>query len=150
MSSESVPVSPEESPSPAVAPASDNTQSDVTSNAGVDTSPSAERRPSAANKIWAFVLLRLLFFVVPLGVMLVLQFDPWYAAITSALIGFALSLLLLQRQRDPLLEMVYQRSNNSSQSKAIRGQDEDFEDAAVDGILEDVNDDDIPSTKDAN
>lgn len=81
-------------------------------------------------KIVLFALLRLLFFVVPLVALLYVGLEPYFSAICAALIGFALSLLLLQRQRDPVVELVYNKSHqrdNSTGSKA----DEDYEDHVV-------------------
>src|SRR5690606_41529674 len=88
------------------------------------TSAAGDQNSSVARGIWIFVGLRLLFFFAPLGVFLLLGFDPWFSAIASALIGFALSLLLLQRQRDPLLQVMHQRRTGTVATKPIHGEDE--------------------------
>lgn len=101
----------------------------------ISATPNTAAAKPSAGKVWLFVLLRLLFFLVPLGVLWFLTGEPWFSAIAAALIGFALSLLLLQRQRDPLLQIVYQRTTGQA-PPVERGDDELYEDEVVDTLLE--------------
>lgn len=79
-----------------------------------------------------YSVLRLLFFAVPLGLMLLLPIFQdlwWLAAIFAAMIGLSLSLLFLRR---PLSDV----SQGLEQRRAQRRRtDEQDEDAAVDGEL---------------
>ena len=62
--------------------------------------------------------------------MLWMDFLPIYAAITAALIGLALSLIFLQKQRDPLVELLYRK--NSFGDHRTRTEDELIEDQLAD------------------
>ena len=130
--------------SPIPAESSENSQNHAASAASESsTADSIGNTPDArsherprAGKIWFFVLLRLLFFLVPLAILWILTGEPWFSAIAAALIGFALSLLLLQRQRDPLLQVVYQRTSGQVPA-VIHGEDEEVEDEIVDQAFND-------------
>ncbi|WP_314453398.1 DUF4229 domain-containing protein [uncultured Microbacterium sp.] len=84
-----------------------------------------------------YTVLRLLAFLVPLGVLLlfpVFQELPWLAAIFAALIGFSLSLLFLRRPLDNvtggLAERRAQRAATGRRTGAET--DADAEDSALD------------------
>lgn len=55
-------------------------------------------------KSWlGYSILRILFFAVPLTVMLVGQVEPWIAGVLAAVIAFCLSYIVLGRRRDALV-----------------------------------------------
>lgn len=83
-----------------------------------------------AKTILLYVFVRILFFAVPLAIMLWMDFLPIYAAITAALIGLALSLIFLQSQRDPLVELLDRK--NSFEDHRERTEDELIEDQLAD------------------
>lgn len=65
-----------------------------------------------AGKVWAmYIVLRLLFFIVPFVLLVwlgtVVWMPIWLAAIVAALIGFSLSLLLLSTPRDRASTTLY-------------------------------------------
>lgn len=85
----------------------------------------------SAGKVWAlYIVLRLLFFVVPFGLLVwlgtVVWMPVWLAAILAALIGFSLSLLLLTKPRDSASTTIYDWRQRR------RTQDEIEEDTLVD------------------
>lgn len=80
-----------------------------------------------------YTVLRLLAFVVPLAVMLALGFNEWFSAIVAALVGFALSLILLRRSRDRVSADIYERRHGDRGADADGApSDEDVEDAIAD------------------
>ena len=84
--------------------------------------------------VW-YSLLRLTFFVVPFGLMMLLPYFwefPWLAAIFAALIGLSLSVIFLRKRRDAVAETLSARRNR------VRHDDAAVEDAAVeDAALDD-------------
>jgi membrane protein implicated in regulation of membrane protease activity len=64
------------------------------------------------NPVLAYFLLRIALFAVALAILLVLfPADQWLlAAIFAAVISFALSILLLRKQRDAMSAHIYERS----------------------------------------
>jgi Protein of unknown function (DUF4229) len=86
-------------------------------------------------KVWpviVYTVLRLLFFLVPLGLMLLLpvfQDQWWIAVILAAMIGFSLSILVLGRQRGRVAEQLAARNERRRPGSRI---DADVEDEAVD------------------
>lgn len=65
-----------------------------------------------AGKVWAvYIVLRLLFFIVPFALLVwlgtVIWMPVWLAAIVAALIGFSLSLLVLSKPRDEASTTIY-------------------------------------------
>ncbi|MCD2170572.1 MULTISPECIES: DUF4229 domain-containing protein [Microbacterium] len=95
-----------------------------------------------ARSALVYTVLRLLAFLVPLGILLlfpVFQELPWLAAIFAALIGFSLSLLFLRRPLDMvtggLAERRAQRTATGRRSGAES--DADAEDAVVDAARPD-------------
>ncbi|SDO93371.1 Protein of unknown function [Microbacterium sp. ru370.1] len=103
-----------------------------------------------ARSALVYTVLRLLAFLVPLGILLlfpVFQELPWLAAIFAALIGFSLSLLFLRRPLENvtggLAERRAQRADAGRRSGA--DSDADAEDAVVDATRADVDRDQRPS-----
>jgi hypothetical protein len=64
-------------------------------------------------------------------VLLLLDFNPYFSAIIAAAISFALSLLVLDRQRDALSEQVAKRLSRDAQGKYL-----DEQGSVEDAILE--------------
>ncbi|MFF7684156.1 DUF4229 domain-containing protein [Microbacterium sp. NPDC007973] len=97
-----------------------------------------------ARSALVYTVLRLLAFLVPLGILLlfpVFQELPWLAAIFAALIGFSLSLLFLRRPLEKvtggLAERRAQRSTTTGRRSGADS-DADAEDAVVDAARVDV------------
>jgi hypothetical protein len=84
--------------------------------------------------VLVYTVLRLLAFLVPLGLMMLLPIfrDNWLlAVIFAALIGLSLSMIFLRRPLDAVTgEMAAKRQRRRSESAA--SQDEEIEDAATD------------------
>ena len=79
-----------------------------------------------------YTILRLAFFLVPLGVMMLFPaFRPmwWLAVLFSAIIGIALSVIFLQKPRAQVSAGLYERSQRRT-TKTPRELDEEFEDEA--------------------
>lgn len=86
-----------------------------------------------AGSIILFTLLRLGLFLVPL-LLLNWLLGPtwlWFSAIVSALIGIALSLLLLNPLRERYSEAVYDALHKETPEADKAPSDEDIEDAAL-------------------
>jgi hypothetical protein len=85
-------------------------------------------RNSIALAFVGYTALRLLVFAVPLVVIYALSGNPLLSAVLAAVIGFALSMILLSRQRGSMAERLADRS---ATRRVIS--DEAVEDEAVDG-----------------
>ncbi len=79
----------------------------------------------------AYTLIRLGMFFGLFFILLLLQFNPYFAAIIAAGISFAISLLILDRQRDAMSEQVAKKLARDTMGKY---QDEQGE--VEDAILE--------------
>jgi hypothetical protein len=86
------------------------------------------QRPSFALAVVAYSALRLLVFVVPLVVIYGLSRNALVSAVLAAVIGFALSMILLDRQRGWVAQYLRQRA----QDRRVVS-DETAEDRAMDG-----------------
>jgi len=69
-------------------------------------------RPSFALAFVAYTALRLLLFLVPLGVIYALSGNALVSAVLAAIIGFALSWILLDRQRGAVALLLRNRAEN--------------------------------------
>ena len=87
----------------------------------------AGQRNSIALAFAGYTLLRLLVFVVPLAVIYALSGNAILSAVIAAVIGFALSMILLNRQRGSVAERL---SDRTSTRRVIS--DEAIEDEADD------------------
>lgn len=101
------------------------------------------------NKKWlawiSYVVLRLAFFVVPLLLFIALGIADWLAAILAAVVGLALSVLFLSKQRGAASETIYERRTRENASATKR--DRAAEDAAEeDELLDSAADTPEPST----
>jgi hypothetical protein len=76
--------------------------------------------------VLVYTVLRLLTFLVPLGILLVLRIEPWIAAVLAALIGMALSFIVLRAPREKVAEGIYDRRHGRRTPDTT---DEDAEDA---------------------
>lgn len=79
-----------------------------------------------------YTILRLAFFLVPLGIMMLFPAFRnmwWLAVIFAGLIGIALSVILLQKPRAQLSEDLYERKQRRA-SKSAREIDEEIENDA--------------------
>ncbi len=78
-----------------------------------------------------YTLIRLGMFFGLFFILLLLDFNPYFSAIIAAAISFALSLLVLDRQRDALSEQVAKKLSRDSQGKYL-----DEQGSVEDAILE--------------
>lgn len=99
-------------------------------------------RSTFATSFAAYSLLRLLVFVVPLVVIYALSRNAILSAVLAAVIGFALSWILLARQRASVAVGLAERSDSRRTVS-----DEAFEDEAIDDPAEDQNDSAAASPK---
>jgi ABC-type bacteriocin/lantibiotic exporter with double-glycine peptidase domain len=65
------------------------------------------------NPVVNYFLARIGIFVAVLCILLFTSMDPILAALFAAVISFALSLLLLRKQRDKMSELIYNRVNKA-------------------------------------
>ena len=86
------------------------------------------------NPVLAYFLLRIALFVVALAILLMLfPADQWIlAAIFAAVISFALSVLLLRKQRDAMSTYIYERGQ-LRRSGANAAETKDVENDLLDG-----------------
>lgn len=77
--------------------------------------------------VLVYTVLRLLAFFVPLGILLALRIEPWIAAVLSALIGMAVSFIVLRSPREKVAAGIYDRRHGT---RTADTSDEDAEDAA--------------------
>ncbi|MFG6280057.1 DUF4229 domain-containing protein [Microbacterium sp. 5K110] len=90
-----------------------------------------------ARSALVYTVLRLLAFLVPLGVLLLFPIFrelPWLAAVFAALIGLSLSLLFLRRPLDQVTGDLADRreARRAANRRTAAEADADAEDAAVD------------------
>lgn len=78
-----------------------------------------------------YTLIRLGMFFGLFFILLLLDFNPYFSAIIAAAISFALSLLVLDRQRDALSEQVAKKLGRDPQGKYL-----DEQGSVEDAILE--------------
>lgn len=77
-----------------------------------------------------YIVLRLLFFVVPFAVLMLLGIWPWLSAVFAGLIGVSLSVIFLAKPRATASESIYDWRNRD------RTADDIVEDEAVDGVAD--------------
>ena len=91
-----------------------------------------------ARSVLLYTVLRLLAFLVPLGILLlfpVFQELPWLAAVFAALIGLSLSVLFLRRPlEDVTTGMRQSRDRRLAAESPAHDKDADAEDAAADTV----------------
>lgn len=80
-------------------------------------------------KSWiAYIVARVLVFALPLAVLLILGFNPYFSTGVAAIVGLALSILFLSRWRSALSTEIFERVNNKKDEAATT------EDAIVDSL----------------
>jgi hypothetical protein len=77
-----------------------------------------------------YTVLRLLLFVVPLVILLLLGVEAWVSVVAAALIGLCLSYILLRRPREAVSRDLYEVRHRD---KPVVSADDEAEDSAVDG-----------------
>ena len=80
-----------------------------------------------------YTVLRLLLFVVPLVILLLLHVDAWIAVVAAALIGLCLSYVLLRRPREAVARDLYAVRHRG---KPVVSADDEAEDSAIDSAGE--------------
>lgn len=80
-----------------------------------------------------YTVLRLLVFIIPLAILLVLRIDWWIAVIAAALIGLCLSYIFLSRPRNAVSTDIYEARHRD---KPVTSPDDEDEDAAVDAAVD--------------
>ena len=78
-----------------------------------------------------YTLIRLGMFFGLFFILLLLDFNPYFSAIIAATISFAVSLLVLDRQRDAMSEQVAKKISRNSQGRYL-----DEQGSVEDAILE--------------
>lgn len=76
----------------------------------------------------SYTVLRLLAFIVPLAILLILGFNEWFSAIIAALVGFAVSLIFLRHSREKVSSALYQKRHGGAASAEPGTSDEEAED----------------------
>jgi TctA family transporter len=89
-------------------------------------------RPSFALAFVAYSALRLLVFVVPLLVIYGLSRNPIVSAVLAAVIGLALSMILLDRQRGSVAKLLLQRAETRQVVSDEAAEDEVVDEARAD------------------
>ena len=80
-----------------------------------------------------YTVLRLLVFVVPLAILLLLGVEAWISVVAAALIGLCLSYILLRRPRDAVSRDLYEVRHRE---KAPVSVDDEAEDSAIDSVAD--------------
>lgn len=84
-----------------------------------------------------YTVLRLLTFIVPLAILLLLGFNEWFSAIIAAIIGFAFSLIFLQRSRAQVSTAIHNKRTGADADEPHEvPTDEEAEDDVVDHVIE--------------
>ncbi|QPZ38830.1 DUF4229 domain-containing protein [Paramicrobacterium chengjingii] len=79
-----------------------------------------------------YTVLRLLTFIVPLAILLLLGFNEWFSAIVAALIGFAISLIFLRHPREQVAVAIHNKRTGADSDKPHETPtDEEAEDDVV-------------------
>lgn len=80
-------------------------------------------------KSWiAYIVARVMVFALPLAVLLILGFNPYFSTGVAAIVGLALSILFLSRWRSALSTEIFERVNSKKDEAATT------EDAIVDSL----------------
>lgn len=76
-----------------------------------------------------YTVYRILLFVVPLALLLILRIEPWLSALLAAVIGLCLSYIFLRSPREEVARGLYSATHRT---KPVKQADDETEDAAVD------------------
>lgn len=79
-----------------------------------------------------YTVYRILLFVVPLAILLVLRIEPWLSTLLAAVIGLCLSYIFLRSPREKVARDLYAATQRTKTVPKIDAGDDETEDAAVD------------------
>lgn len=79
-----------------------------------------------------YTVYRILLFVVPLAILLVLRIEPWLATLLAAVIGLCLSYIFLRSPREKVARDLYAARQRTKTVVKTDAGDDETEDAAVD------------------
>lgn len=89
-----------------------------------------------SSRVWVlYTVIRLGIFAVVLAALLLLQVNPWVAAVAAAVIGLCVSYIFFRGPRDQLAQDLYRRRHDEQ-----RDADNDIENAALDELDADATD----------
>lgn len=80
-----------------------------------------------------YTVLRLLLFVAPLAILLLVGVEAWISVVAAALIGLCLSYVLLRRPREAVSRDLYEVRHRE---KPLVSADDEAEDSAIDSAVE--------------
>lgn len=80
-----------------------------------------------------YTVLRLLVFIVPLAILLLLGVEAWISVVAAALIGLCLSYILLRRPRDAVSRDLYEVRHRERAPVSV---DDEAEDSAIDSVAD--------------
>lgn len=78
-----------------------------------------------------YSLIRIGLFAVVLAVLLLLQFQPWVAAIVAAVVALCISYIFLRKPREAVAKNLYDVRHKQAVAYSEDGEDENVEDAAI-------------------
>ena len=107
-------------------PASPDPSGAPSKGEGPDEQSKLSRVSNPRSAWFVYIVLRLIFFVAPFTVLMLLGIWPWLSAVFAALIGVSLSVILLTKSRSAASESIYAWRNRD------RTADDIVEDDAVD------------------
>lgn len=73
--------------------------------------------------IWLYITLRILAFAVPLAILLLLQFNPYFSAAIATAIGVTISIVWLSRPREEMSKAIYEKFNKPGKSETVEDED---------------------------
>ena len=79
-----------------------------------------------------YTVYRILLFVVPLAILLVLRIEPWLATLLAGVIGLCLSYIFLSSPREKVARDLYAATHREKSAAKADDGDDQTEDAAVD------------------
>jgi Protein of unknown function (DUF4229) len=79
-----------------------------------------------------YTVYRILLFVVPLAILLVLRIEPWLSTLLAAVIGLCLSYIFLRSPREKVARDLYAATQRKKTVVKSDAGDDETEDAAVD------------------
>jgi hypothetical protein len=79
-----------------------------------------------------YTVYRILMFLVPLVILLVLRIEPWLSTLLAAIIGLCLSYIFLRSPREEVARDLYAATHRDKSAVKTDAGDDETEDAAVD------------------
>ena len=68
---------------------------------------------------WLYIFARIFVFAAPLGLLLVLGFNPYYSVAIATAVGLTASILWLNRYREDFAKRLYEKFNSKSKSETV-------------------------------